>query len=43
MADILALMVRERLTGDAPPDGAKMLVDRHRADIEAKAGPTSTG
>jgi cobaltochelatase CobT len=38
MADILALMVRERLTGDAPPDGAKMLVDRYRADIEAKAG-----
>ena len=38
MADILALMVRERLTGDAPPDGAKALVDRHRAEIEAKAG-----
>ncbi len=38
LADILALMVRERLTGDAPPDAAKMLVDRHRAEIEAKAG-----
>ncbi|MDR3512975.1 MAG: cobaltochelatase subunit CobT [Caulobacteraceae bacterium] len=38
MADILALMVRERLTGDAPPDAARMLVDRHRAEIEAKAG-----
>src|SRR5580692_2549647 len=30
LADIVGLMVRERLTGDAPPDGAKMLVDRHR-------------
>jgi cobaltochelatase CobT len=39
MADILALMVRERLTGLAPPDGAKAVVDQHRAEIEAKAGP----
>jgi cobaltochelatase CobT len=38
IADILGLIVRERLTGDAPPDGARMLVDRHRAEIEAKAG-----
>jgi cobaltochelatase CobT len=38
MADILAMLVRERLTGDAPPDGAKMLVDRYREEIEAKAG-----
>jgi cobaltochelatase CobT len=38
MAEILGLMVRERLTGDAPPDGAKALVDILRADIEAKAG-----
>jgi cobaltochelatase CobT len=38
MADILALMVRQRLTGDAPPEAARMLVDRHRAEIEAKAG-----
>ena len=38
LADIVGLMVRERLTGDAPPDAAKMLVDRHRAEIEAKAG-----
>jgi cobaltochelatase CobT len=37
--EILALMVRERLTGDAPPDGSKAVVDRHRADIEKKAGP----
>jgi cobaltochelatase CobT len=38
MADILGLMVRERLTGDAPPEAARKLVDRHRAEIEAKAG-----
>ena len=38
MADILALMVRERLTGQPPPDGAKVLVDAFRADIEARAG-----
>jgi len=30
--------VRERLTGDAPPEGARKLVDMMRADIEAKAG-----
>ena len=39
IADILALLVRERLTGDAPPDAAKLLVDRFRGEIEAKAGP----
>jgi cobaltochelatase CobT len=38
MADILSLLVRERLTGQAPPDGAKLLVDAFRADIEARAG-----
>jgi cobaltochelatase CobT len=38
MAEILGLMVRERLTGDAPPDGAKALVDILRAEIEGKAG-----
>jgi cobaltochelatase CobT len=38
MADILALMVRERLTGQPPPDGAKLLVDAFRPDIEARAG-----
>lgn len=38
MAEILGLLVRERLTGDAPPDGAKALVDILRADIEARAG-----
>jgi cobaltochelatase CobT len=39
IADILSLLVRERLTGDAPPDAAKLLVDRFRGEIEAKAGP----
>jgi cobaltochelatase CobT len=38
VAEILALMVRERLTGDAPPDGAKALVDQFRPEIEARAG-----
>jgi cobaltochelatase CobT len=38
MAEILSLLVRERLTGDAPPDGAKALVDILRADIENRAG-----
>jgi len=38
MAEILGLLVRERLTGDAPPDGAKALVDILRNDIEMKAG-----
>jgi cobaltochelatase CobT len=38
MADVLALMVRERLTGQPPPDGTRALVDRRRADIEARAG-----
>ena len=38
LADIVSLMVRERLTGQRPPDGAKALVDIFRAEIEAKAG-----
>jgi cobaltochelatase CobT len=38
MADVLGLLVRERLTGLAPPDGARALVDALRADIEARAG-----
>jgi cobaltochelatase CobT len=38
MSDILNLIVRERLTGMAPPDGARAMVDQHRAEIEAKAG-----
>jgi cobaltochelatase CobT len=38
MADILSLMVRERLTGEPPPPQARPLVDLFRADVEAKAG-----
>jgi cobaltochelatase CobT len=39
MADILALMARERLTGEPPPPAARALVDAFREQIEAKAGP----
>jgi len=39
IAEIVSLMVRERLTGVEPPAQAKPLVDLFRADIEAKAGP----
>jgi cobaltochelatase CobT len=38
LAEVVSLMVRERLTGEAPPQGARALVDLFRADIEAKAG-----
>jgi cobaltochelatase CobT len=38
MAEVLALMARERLTGDAPPPAARALVDSFRAEVEAKAG-----
>ena len=38
MADVLGLLVRERLTGDAPPEAARGMVDLFRADIEARAG-----
>ncbi len=38
MADIVALIVRERLTGAPPPVTAKALVDSFREEIEAKAG-----
>jgi cobaltochelatase CobT len=38
MADILSLLVRERLTGQPPPDGVRALVDQQRPDIEARAG-----
>ena len=38
MADVLGLLVRERLTGDAPPEAARSMVDLFRADIEARAG-----
>ncbi|HYD43979.1 MAG TPA: cobaltochelatase subunit CobT [Phenylobacterium sp.] len=38
MPEILSLMVRERLTGDAPPAMVAPLVDHFRAEIEKKAG-----
>jgi cobaltochelatase CobT len=38
VADIVALMVRERLTGAPPPIAARALVDAMREEIEAKAG-----
>lgn len=38
VADVLALMVRERLTGAPPPPSARAAVDLLRGDIEAKAG-----
>jgi cobaltochelatase CobT len=38
LADAVALMVRERLTGLAPPANAKALVETWRADIEENAG-----
>ncbi len=37
-ADVLSLMVRERLTGEKPPAMAQPLVELFRADIEGKAG-----
>ena len=39
MADILALMARERMTGAPPPPAAQALVDAFREQVEAKAGP----
>ncbi|HRP12688.1 MAG TPA: cobaltochelatase subunit CobT, partial [Terricaulis sp.] len=38
LAEAVALVVRERLTGLAPPANAKALVDAWRADIERDAG-----
>jgi len=38
MAEVLSLLVRERLTGEPPPPAARPLVDLFRADIEGKAG-----
>jgi cobaltochelatase CobT len=36
--DAVALMVRERLTGESPPPAARKIVDLWREEIEAKAG-----
>ena len=38
MADVVALLARERMTGEPPPAMARPLVDLFRADVEAKAG-----
>jgi cobaltochelatase CobT len=38
LEDAVAMLVRERLTGQAPPTGARRLVDLWRSHIEAKAG-----
>jgi cobaltochelatase CobT len=38
LADAVALMVRERLTGASPPANSKALVDAWRAEIERDAG-----
>jgi len=40
LSDVLGLMVRERLTGEAPPKAAKAMVEGMRPEIEAKAGKT---
>ena len=38
LTDVLGLIMRERLTGDAPPDCAKRAVDLWRPFVEAKVG-----
>ncbi len=38
LADVVGFMVRERLTGAVPPEGAREMVDLLRSMIEAKAG-----
>jgi cobaltochelatase CobT len=38
LADVVGLMVRERLTGEKPPAMAQPLVQLFQAEIEAKAG-----
>lgn len=38
MAEVVALLARERMTGEAPPPSAKPLVDLFRAQVEEKAG-----
>ncbi|GLK67085.1 cobaltochelatase subunit CobT [Hansschlegelia plantiphila] len=39
LQDAVALMIRERLTGQKPPEAAKRLVELWRPWIEEKAGP----
>ncbi|HEV7438112.1 MAG TPA: cobaltochelatase subunit CobT [Methylobacterium sp.] len=43
MEDAVALMVRERLTGQAPPPAARKIVELWRDDIEARAGKNLDG
>ena len=43
MEDAVALMVRERLTGQRPPEAAAKIVSLWREHIEAKAGPNLDG
>jgi cobaltochelatase CobT len=38
LPDVLGLLVRERLTGDAPPTMARAVVEQLRKDIETRAG-----
>ena len=38
LAEAVAMMVREKLTGEAPPPSARKLVDQWRSWIEEKAG-----
>ena len=38
LPDVLALMARERMTGQPPPDGAARMVDAVRSEVEDKAG-----
>ncbi|MGE0667076.1 MAG: cobaltochelatase subunit CobT [Sphingomonadales bacterium] len=38
LADVVGFMVRERLTGAEPPEGAREMVDLLRGMIESKAG-----
>ena len=38
IAEAVGLMVRQRLTGEAPPDGGKALVEAFAPEVEAKAG-----
>ena len=43
MGDVLALLARERMTGEPPPVAARALVDALRPEIEDKAGPALDG
>ncbi len=38
LADVIGLLLRERLTGAPPPDAARALVEARRGDIQARGG-----